>query len=276
MNTKTYPLKIDESSYNTLKSICEVKNITIKDGLTAAIGLLIAHNMNLVEIKGKTKKSPQQLPKRNSVSHIPIEPIFHEILRSLVKTEPNIHFFTFSCWVEHGNDHFCPREYRDAFDISNQMNFMPDDVISSKKITLWIENEEFAMKSLVEVKRGTENKVMHVPMIDFEAGTNWREAINGIMFIINELWKGLENAKVFLLKTDSSYHAYFDMLMEEDEYMAFLEEIKTANEETKVDTFWVTASLKRGYSCLRWTANSKYYMSAPQYASIITNQNVEL
>ena len=60
MNTKTYPLKIDESSYNTLKSICEVKNITIKDGLTAAIGLLIAHNMNLVEIKGKTKKSPQQ------------------------------------------------------------------------------------------------------------------------------------------------------------------------------------------------------------------------
>ena len=57
MKTKTYPLKIDEVSYKTLKSICEAKNITIKDGMTAAIGLLIAHNMNLVEIK----KSPKHI-----------------------------------------------------------------------------------------------------------------------------------------------------------------------------------------------------------------------
>ena len=271
MNTKTYPLKIDESSYNTLKSICEVKNITIKDGLTAAIGLLIAHNMDLVEIKGKTRKSSQKLPKRNSVSHIPIEPIFHEILRSLVKAEPNIHFFTFSCWVEHGENHFCAREYRDAFDISNQMNFMPDDIISSDRITLWIENEEFAMNSLVEVKVDTENRVMHVPMIDFEINTSISEAIDALNYIQNEFLDMPKSAKIFLLKTDSSYHAYFDLLMEEDEYMSFLNAIKIAHEKTKVDTFWATACLKRGYSCLRWTANSEHYKSAPRFASIIMN-----
>lgn len=51
-----YPLNIDNASYEALKTICEIKKISIKDGLRNAISLLIADNLSIITISSIEKK----------------------------------------------------------------------------------------------------------------------------------------------------------------------------------------------------------------------------
>lgn len=281
MNTKTYPLKIDEKSYNTLKSICEAKSISIKDGLTAAIGLLIAHNMELVEIKqvqntGNPVKNISnyysQTQRIYSKSETAISGVFRDILREFLHLggSTNVCYFSFICWIEDGRD----LGYKERFNISNEMFFSPKEIIESEHITLWSENEEFGLSSIVETDLDEENFRMHIPMIDFNSGITTEDAISSIKFIQEKFLSEInfeEQTKTFLLKTDHSFHAYLCFLMDESEYISFLNFLIKNREETHVDIFWAEASIRNKRSCLRWTANSKYYNSIPESLCIINN-----
>jgi hypothetical protein len=51
---KIYPLQIDAPAYEALKSLSKIKNLSMKDLLTNAIGLLLADNLHKITISQKT------------------------------------------------------------------------------------------------------------------------------------------------------------------------------------------------------------------------------
>lgn len=50
---KKYPLQIDAPAYEALKSLAKIKNLSMKDLLTHAIGLLLADNLFHITISQK-------------------------------------------------------------------------------------------------------------------------------------------------------------------------------------------------------------------------------
>ena len=264
MKTKTYPLKIDENSYKTLKSICEAKNITIKDGITAAIGLLIAHNMDLVEIK---KRNPNK--RNDGVNYI--KDHFKQILQSIMSIEPKINSFSFCEWSEVYKSR-TRSGYTKESEMTNNFIFEPNEIIESPFVKIWEPENEFGIKSSVFVEgKGT----MHIPMIDFKEGANIKMVYQCLAFIRNIVFspivfetsivRNTDEIEYTILKTDNSYHLYLNTLLNKEEFKKFYLDMISHSPKTHIDSEWAVKSINRGFACLRWTSNSGVYKEEPKH-----------
>ncbi|MGB4776378.1 MAG: hypothetical protein WBP45_14475 [Daejeonella sp.] len=120
-------------------------------------------------------------------------------------------------------------------------------------------DEELAIHSLVE----SNGIKYHLPQIDFSNPTN-EEIFESLRKLQNYF-----NYDIYLFKSGRSYHAYFDGLLNEEEWKKFLAKLILLNRQNLnidiVDVRWVGWSLDNGFSALRLSKNTPLYLSYPEY-----------
>lgn len=134
----------------------------------------------------------------------------------------------------------------------------------NKKMVEAMENQEFAVNLALNSLCFHNLKIegFHIPMLDFNFGVVLNSAKKQMELIKEYLVtvQGKNNVEGLLLKTDSSYHAYFTCLLTKEEWQQFLgfllsghPKVADSNYRLSPDVKWIGSSLKRGYCPLRWT-----------------------
>lgn len=101
---------------------------------------------------------------------------------------------------------------------------------------------------------------MHMPMVDM--ATAARAHVDKLRYFIGEEFYG----KMVWYTSGRSYHGYGNFLITEDQWrqlMGLLLLVNQPHMEPIVDPRWIGHRLLAGYSALRWTINSGYYLERP-------------
>lgn len=144
---------------------------------------------------------------------------------------------------------------RKIFTISPQ-NFLDSDFIESVFKNTPI-NQELAFHSKILATNGV---YKHIPMIDMSTGSTAQLA--KLKPFLGE--DTFHDFKWF--KSGRSFHGYGNILLSEKEWVEFMGKLLLANQKglaPTVDPRWVGHRLIAGYSALRWTKNTNYYLSLP-------------
>ena len=154
----------------------------------------------------------------------------------------------------------CPRE---KIKISkNILNF--DRLINTLQ-----SDQELALTSCVEFKQQN----WHIPMVDLALPINDIENIflNNLQFIDSNsiLAKIQKETLIGYYNSGRAGHIYWATLLTKQEWQQFLGELLVISAREKnvslfADIRWIGHSLRRDYSCLRWTNNSKSYLQIPK------------
>lgn len=119
--------------------------------------------------------------------------------------------------------------------------------------------EELALHSKIKIG----NRYYHLPMIDFSCSSNELD------FAMQELRKVLDPSIFSGFKyydSGRSMHGYGSCLLSRADWLRFMGAILLVNipdEQYLIDSRWVGHRLIGGYSSLRWTSNTKYYLRTP-------------
>jgi len=129
---------------------------------------------------------------------------------------------------------------------------------------VWLEQQINTLKSNQELtwnsKVKISNKFYHVPMIDFEAGVD----SDILKIMASDLVSILNLHELWLLKSGSSFHAYGLPLLNKQDWYHYLGILLTLPRNFPcIDSRWIGHSLRRGYSALRWSHNTKRYKQLP-------------
>ncbi|SDA20595.1 hypothetical protein SAMN05216315_11412 [Nitrosospira sp. Nsp18] len=161
--------------------------------------------------------------------------------------------FSLSKYVYIPDSLFDEREY---FSISGQD-------FSETRINLEIaslrSDQELALHSNVRIR----GKTFHIPMIDFST----EESVGSSVFdrMSRYLPKSLMlNMGVYA--SGRSFHAYSTTLLSPKEWLNFMGRLLLVNpcrEPEIVDTRWIGHRLIGGFGSLRWSNNSRQYLSLP-------------
>lgn len=136
------------------------------------------------------------------------------------------------------------------------------DFLDSDKMALLLdevsEDREMAFHSDVTTVSG-ERK--HMPMVDMSTGAAAHlEKIRPLL--------GSEIYESFTwFRSGRSFHGYGGLLIQEREWVQLMGALLLANQKglmPTVDPRWVGHRLIAGYSALRWTRNTPYYLGIPQ------------
>lgn len=126
----------------------------------------------------------------------------------------------------------------------------------NKQLNSLMLNQELAWHSKVEIS----GLIYHIPMIDFEMG-NRDESIKSYL---SGLLKATNTKELWCFKSGRSYHAYGFPLLNQEEWLMYLGCLLSLPQHyPSVDTRWIGYSLRRGYSALRWSNNTKRYKQMP-------------
>jgi|GEM_PF-3118628 len=124
-------------------------------------------------------------------------------------------------------------------------------------------DEEMAIHSLVE----SNGNKYHIPQVDFSIPTN-SDIFESMSKLQNDF-----NFDVYIFKSGRSYHAYFDGLLNEEDWKKFLGKLILLNKPQMnidiIDIRWVGHSLTNGFSALRLSKNTPLYLSYPEYLAKI-------
>lgn len=122
------------------------------------------------------------------------------------------------------------------------------------------EGQELALHSCYRVKK----TLYHIPMIDLDCPPDELEFAKKELFKIlpNKIFSGLK-----FYDSGRSLHGYGSYRMSRKEWTEFMGRLLLANMPSAppvVDSRWVGHRLIGGYSSLRWSANSNYYLKLPE------------
>ncbi|WP_146106603.1 hypothetical protein [Limnobacter sp. SAORIC-690] len=116
---------------------------------------------------------------------------------------------------------------------------------------------ELAFHSQVKLARG---RVMHVPLIDMSTGSPAQ--LEKLRPFLGELYSRFQ-----WYSSGRSFHGYAKTLVDVDTWAATLGALLLANQKglpPTVDPRWIGHRLIAGYSALRWTKNTDYYLELPR------------
>jgi len=122
--------------------------------------------------------------------------------------------------------------------------------------------EEIAFHSKVYVGRLFRECVLHVPMIDFKGDMGDRQIDLGL-----GLLNDFRCSRAAIFSSGRSYHLYAFALLSEKEWIGFMGRALLLNPPDGpdlVDTRWIGHRLLAGYSSLRWTKNTDFYLQLPE------------
>jgi hypothetical protein len=107
-------------------------------------------------------------------------------------------------------------------------------------------------------------KKCHIPMIDFVTTDSKEECIAAV----NKLSMG-KVCEPYFFSSGRSVHCYFSCILDRNEWIEYMGKLLllnpfNPNEPYIVDTRWVGHSIVNGFSALRWTSNSKFYLKMPE------------
>jgi hypothetical protein len=110
------------------------------------------------------------------------------------------------------------------------------------------------------------DKIYHIPMIDFINTTSEEEALEKVRHISKIL-----RSDIYLFKSGNSLHGYYFCLIDENQWHKYLGSLLLCNPppnagEEIIDSRWIGHSLEHGFSALRWSHNTEIYQSIPQRA----------
>lgn len=117
--------------------------------------------------------------------------------------------------------------------------------------------QELAFHSKISTASGDQK---HIPMIDMSTGSAAQLA-KLRPFLGDEIY---QNFKWF--RSGRSFHGYGDLLISERKWVTLMGSFLLANQKglsPTVDPRWVGHRLIAGYSALRWTKNTSYYINLP-------------
>ena len=118
-------------------------------------------------------------------------------------------------------------------------------------------DRNLAIHSLVECH---DRIYRHIPMIDMS--TQSRAHLQKLRFFLQE---DLFHEFIWF-ESGRSFHGYGSSLLTHDEWISFMGQLLLSNQKDlkpTVDPRWIGHRLIAGYSALRWTNNTFYYLKYP-------------
>lgn len=173
--------------------------------------------------------------------------------------------------------HFTKYIYTDRLDYNSRINFSVEcDQVSISWLIKIFENLEpdwnLSFQSAITYPNGDK---WFIPLIDFNVQRLDQEILEIIEFRLSnsphliKFESIIKNLTIY--KSGRSYHGYGNQLLTHEEWYnftlstLFLNYTRHFNElDTIVDTRWVAHRLLEGYTCLRWSKNSKHYLEYPE------------
>lgn len=119
-------------------------------------------------------------------------------------------------------------------------------------------DREIAFHSCIISKDG---EVRHIPMIDMAS-----QSAAHIEKIKNYIGDDLFNSFIWY-KSGRSFHGYSSLFLDNDGWQKFMGMLLLVNQKglaQTVDPRWIGHRLLAGYSALRWTKNTSFYLSIPR------------
>lgn len=190
------------------------------------------------------------------ISHTASTPVsyFIELLNEL---GGKIDFIEFSKYVSGGQGITLQRE---IFKVAKD-NFLKS---IEENITQLKPNEELAVHSNVYFG----NECLCVPLIDF--------AFNSLNDNTENICKQVQRyfgEPLYLYNSGRSFHGYILTLISRNEWYKFLGFLLLLNSPNdafhNIDSRWIGHSLEFGFSALRLSCNSKYYIQKPEFVKMI-------
>lgn len=117
---------------------------------------------------------------------------------------------------------------------------------------------ELALHSRVLIR---EDIIMHIPMIDLAT-----KAVGIIGRVVDVLPSKLIDSVIWF-ESGRSYHGYGKILISQENWIKLMGRLLLANQpqmSSVVDPRWIGHRLIAGYSALRWTKNTEYYIQEPE------------
>lgn len=122
------------------------------------------------------------------------------------------------------------------------------------------EGRELAVHSVVKTQSGLS---LHLPMIDMSTGS--AAQLEKLKPFLGESF-----GKYVWYKSGRSYHGYGRYMISHQDWIALMGRLLLANQigfPPTVDPRWVGHRLIAGYSALRWTKNTLFYIDTPKLIS---------
>ena len=146
-------------------------------------------------------------------------------------------------------------------ELSRETFSLGSDIVSNVTGLISSVHKDGEMALLSKTTLGS-GKIYHIPMIDF--GT--RNLAEAAEIPVNLIFPNSREVKFYLFKSGRSFHGYFNQLLSHDEWVKYMGRLLLLNVPFRnevVDSRWVGHSLNKGYSGLRWTANTIGYPVSP-------------
>ena len=187
------------------------------------------------------------------MSHEPAAAHPYWLVRELIKSWPDpIETLNFSYYRYQAQSLDDPRR---VFAVSAQAFEEPREI--QKIIADVPEEHELAFHSRVSIAHG---RVMHIPLIDMSTAS--AAQLEKLRPFLGSMFH-----KFQWFKSGRSFHGYASTLIDVDAWAATMGVLLLANQKgltPTVDPRWVGHRLIAGYSSLRWTKNTDYYIEEPR------------
>jgi len=135
-------------------------------------------------------------------------------------------------------------------------------------------NEDIAFHSRVYVNAGNYERVMHMPLIDFQGDLSKESLVN-----VASLAMEVGCNRIALYESGRSFHLYGFSLMEPPLWSRFMARLLLLNPPRGpgyIDNRWVGHRLLAGFASLRWSCNGSSYLRWPHLVSAIAlNDHIE-
>lgn len=179
----------------------------------------------------------------------------YKLKNSLLKKEPRLILeFSRYVYVSYG-----VTQSREIFHIkaSDVINGWLED-----QIEMLSGGQELAFHSRVKLHEN-DNNTYHIPMIDFINTRSEEKIISKIEPVNQKL-----EADLVLYQSGNSYHGYYFILLNENDWYKFLGSILLCNPPSRIndeiiDSRWVGHSLEHSFSALRWSQKTSKYKIVP-------------
>lgn len=184
---------------------------------------------------------------------------FLELMHSALQGYHNQVEFEFSLYVSGGQGITLKRT---VFRLRNDEHLL---TIVKRTISELSANQELAFHSNIYI-----NSIRYIiPLIDFTF-SDIKIKENLIYDIHNYL-----NAPVYLFSSGRSFHGYALDIISMEEWYKFLGKLLLFNDPSgyleNIDSRWIGHSLENGFSALRLSYNSRYYIKSPSYINDFTD-----
>lgn len=173
-------------------------------------------------------------------------------VRSVIEGEPDVEFLIFSYY------NYIPQAIQDERII---FQVTREDFLSEKHVSKLLnggdEDCELSIHSTVVLRDGREK---HLPMIDMS--TSSKAHLKKIEPFIG--WDLFEQFVWF--DSGRSFHGYGRKFLSKNEWVALMGSLLLSNVKDMkpiVDPRWIGHRLLAGYSTLRWTNRTKFYLGKP-------------